>query len=147
MAWIKSPISFALPGKISGVFRAFRRDRRGATAIEFAFIVPIFVVLMIGVVEFSRILSVRSSMQFAVEETTRYAMVNDGSSNTTLIAMVKQKIAAPDPENISVSITTETTAGVKYLKINASYPITMITEYFGLDPLTLTGSSRVPVME
>ena len=131
--------------RIANVWRAFRRDRRGAAAVEFVFAIPIFIALLIGVVEFSRILVVRSSMQFAVEETTRHAMVHGDATDETLMDMVRQKIATSDSEQIIVAVTTETVSSVKYLKITASYSVPMITGFFGSEPFTLTSSSRVPV--
>jgi Flp pilus assembly protein TadG len=127
--------------------RAFARDRRGGVAIEFALVIPIFLVLVIGVVEFSRVLAVRNSLQYGVEEAARYAMVRQTVDASKLTAIIKDRIAAPDTDNVSVALTDETDQGVKYWKISATYSLTLITSFFGTGAITLTGASRIPALE
>ena len=55
---------------------ALLRDRRGATAVEFALILPPFLLLLLGVVEFGRALWTQSALHFAVEEAARCAGVD-----------------------------------------------------------------------
>lgn len=126
--------------------RRLLRDRSGGVAIEFAFVIPIFMVLVIGVVEFSRVLAVRSSLQYAVEEASRYAMVRQTVDASKLTTLVKDLVAAPDTDNVVVVLSDETTQGVKYWKISATYNLTLITSFFGTDPITLTGASRIPAI-
>ena len=53
--------------------------RKGATAVEFALVVPVFLVMVMGVVEVGRVLWIKATMQHAVEQTTRYFMVNNAA--------------------------------------------------------------------
>lgn len=126
---------------------AFFRDRRGGMAIEFALVIPVFLALVIGVVEFSRVLAVRSSLQFGVEEAARYAMVRQNVDASKLTTIIKDRIAAPDTDNVAVALTDETDQGVKYWKISASYSLTLITSFFGTGAITLTGASRIPALK
>lgn len=52
------------------------RDRRGSTAIEFALIVPVFVVLLAGTLIMGHGFYTASTLQWAVEETTRDLMLD-----------------------------------------------------------------------
>ena len=63
---------------------AIRACRRGATAVEFALVVPVFLAMTIGVVEMGRALWIKATMQHAVELTTRYFMVNNSATDATL---------------------------------------------------------------
>jgi Flp pilus assembly protein TadG len=127
-------------------YRLFR-DRRGGVAMEFGLVIPIFLALVLGVVEFSRVLAVRSSLQYGVEEAARYAMVRQTLDAAKLTTIVKDRVAASDTENVTVALSDETTQGVKYWKISASYSVTLITSFFGVGPITLTGASRIPALE
>lgn len=65
------------------------RDTRGAVAVEFALTVPFFLIFVIALIDFGRLFWIKSSMQFAVEETARYAMVNPDLAPATLVTYAK----------------------------------------------------------
>lgn len=64
-------------------------DRRGAAAIEFAFAVPVIVMLVWGIFQFSLILEAEAGMQQALGEGARYATIliptTDTSPTTTQV--------------------------------------------------------------
>ena len=55
-------------------------DRRGGVAIEFAFIIPIAILLTIGAIEVARAVSVQASISQAAKETVRFASVRGSAS-------------------------------------------------------------------
>ncbi|PWE18375.1 hypothetical protein DDZ18_01860 [Marinicauda salina] len=59
-------------------FAALRADDRGATAIEFAMITPVLVTLLVATIVFGNAFYTLSSVQWAMEETSRLLML-DGS--------------------------------------------------------------------
>lgn len=63
-------------GKIRSLFLPRLRggDTRGAAAVEFALVFPVFLMFVLGIMEIGRAFWVRSSLQFAVEEAARMAM-------------------------------------------------------------------------
>ena len=54
---------------------AFRRDSRGASAAEFALILPMFLLLVLGIIEVGRMLSTKNTLQYAVERAARCAVI------------------------------------------------------------------------
>jgi Flp pilus assembly protein TadG len=69
--------------RVPGVLAAIARlvaDRRGGVAIEFAFIIPIAILLTIGAVEVARAVSVQASINQAAKETVRFASVRGTAS-------------------------------------------------------------------
>ncbi len=62
--------------------RKIFRCRRGASAVEFALVAPVFLLLIAVIFEFGRVMWIKNTMQYAVEEAGRYAMVN----STAIIA-------------------------------------------------------------
>jgi Flp pilus assembly protein TadG len=71
--------------RVPGVLAAIDRligDRRGGVAIEFAFIIPIAILLTIGAVEVARAVSVQASISHATKETVRFASVRGSASGT-----------------------------------------------------------------
>ncbi len=58
-------------------WRALWRDRDGASAVEFAFIVPILLLLFSGIVQFGSIMFLENHMTNVSRETTRRIAVGD----------------------------------------------------------------------
>ncbi len=58
----------------------FKRHRRGATMVEFALVVPIVFILFFAAVEFSRVAMVRHTIDNAVYEAARVAIVPGGTA-------------------------------------------------------------------
>ena len=55
----------------------FRRDRRGAAAIEFGLLVPLFLVFLLGVVEFGRVLAQSNAVEKGVRAGVALAVRSD----------------------------------------------------------------------
>ena len=67
------PRVLATIGRLTG-------DRRGGVAIEFAFIIPIAILLTIGAIEVARAVSAQASISQAVKETVRFASLRGSAS-------------------------------------------------------------------
>jgi Flp pilus assembly pilin Flp len=59
------------------LLRRWRDDRSGVTAIEYAMVLPVFAMLVLGVINTSQLASVTSGMHFAVQEAARCSAVNE----------------------------------------------------------------------
>ncbi len=88
--------------------------RRGAVAVEFAFVAPILVTTALGLIELSRAFDGQNLLETAAREGARFAsMDRDGmlpegqSTNSKLIQDVKKFLASSglDPNDITVSVT------------------------------------------
>jgi len=54
----------------------FGRDRAGTSVLEFGLLLPVFLLLFLGIIEFGRALWTQSALQNAVEAAARYAAIN-----------------------------------------------------------------------
>lgn len=72
--------------------------RRGAAIVEMAAVLLVFVMLLFGVLEFSRLLFVRQVLTNAAREGARYAVVNSYDTNVIADtqAVVKKYLAGQD---------------------------------------------------
>ena len=67
--------------------RTFARDRSGAGALEFALVVPVFIIMVLGVIGCAQMANAASSMNYAVQEAARcYALDQTRCGNPTAIA-------------------------------------------------------------
>jgi Flp pilus assembly protein TadG len=72
-----------LQRRVPGILATIARladDRRGGVAVEFAFIVPIAILLTFSALELARAVSVQASISQAAKETVRFASVRGFAS-------------------------------------------------------------------
>ena len=87
---------------------------RGSTAIEFAMVLPVFALLLFGIIDFGRYFFVQHTIQFATREGTRLALVggtlSDNAGNpldrtASIIQKIQDKASvAVNPAAVSISI-------------------------------------------
>lgn len=122
------------------------RDRcgeRGAAAVEFALILPVLVLLVLGLVEFSRVYNVQISLSNAAREGARNMAIhnNPGQARTAAILAAPSVNPTVTAGQIAVSPGTCTAGGPVTVTIN--YNVALMTGFFGATiPLTGTGVFR-----
>ena len=111
------------------------RGERGATAVEFAFILPLLLVLVLGIAEFGRAFQVSGTLSAAAREGVRVmALQNDPAAAR---AAVRDAAPALDPAVTDVQITitsascptTGTTSTT--VELTVTYPLPFLTDFFG----------------
>jgi Flp pilus assembly protein TadG len=116
-----------------------RRDERGAAAVEFALVVPLLLLMVLGVAEFGRAYHVQASLSQAAREGVRVmALQNDPAA-----AIAATRAAAPTLTltNISVSPTNCVASGLTptaTATVTVTYSFTFMSSLFG-SGRTLTG--------
>ena len=81
--------------------------RRGAAVVEFALVVPLFFMLVFGIIEFGQGFMVSQLINSAAREGARVAIAS-GSTNADVEAAVLgiiERSTTTDPNNVTVSIT------------------------------------------
>ncbi len=68
------------------------RDRSGATAIEFALTLPVFLLFVFGLVEFSRVLWTNNALEYGAEQAARYALANPTASASELQTLAASQV-------------------------------------------------------
>jgi hypothetical protein len=59
-----------------------RRDRsRGQAMVEFALVIPVFILLMVGIFDLGRVIWVNDTLSTAAREAARYAIVHGGTES------------------------------------------------------------------
>lgn len=94
--------------KIRFMLRAFVRAREGATAIEFAVVAPVLMLLMFGIIEFSLIMLVSNIMESATSISSRLAKTGYAESGMsreeTILASVEEHAGTLlDPAKLTVT--------------------------------------------
>ena len=94
---------------LSRFARRFVRCRSGAAAVEAAFVLPVLLLLLLGILELGRVFQAQSSLNFAVQETARCASVRPDVCGTpeAASAYAAARIAATRIDASAFTLTDE----------------------------------------
>jgi Flp pilus assembly protein TadG len=119
------------------------RGERGASAVEFAFIVPLLLSLVLGIAEFGHAFQVQGTLSAAAREGVRVmALQND---QTVARAAVRSATSTLDPAVTDAQMDFEPdscaqTGGTQLVTLTVTYPKPYLTGFFG-SQVTLTGKA------
>jgi Flp pilus assembly protein TadG len=117
-----------------------RKACAGTTAIEFAILLPAFLLLLLGVVEFGRMIWTQVSLQQAVEAAARCLSVAQCTSSNAPSYAVEQAYGLSVPaSDFTVS---SPSCGVE---VSASYPFGFVVPSLFPWQVTLTAQSCYPL--
>ncbi|MDH3738406.1 MAG: pilus assembly protein [Alphaproteobacteria bacterium] len=129
-----------------------RVDRRGATAVEFAFAAPVLMLFTVGIIDFSMLVWSASTIENAAAEGARYAIVYGGNSEAP---KSKAEIEAYTRTHAVGVPATALDVDVSWLPDNRpGARVTVVVDYehnflvgglVGLDPMQITKTSRMIV--
>ncbi|WP_029433861.1 TadE/TadG family type IV pilus assembly protein [Blastococcus sp. URHD0036] len=110
------------------------RDERGASAVEFALILPILLLLVLGIVEFGRGFQVSGTLSAAAREGVRVmALQNDPAAARAAARSVASSLD-PALTNAQITITPSscpTTPGTTTVRMTITYDLPLMTGWFG----------------
>lgn len=116
--------------------RTGRTNDRGAAMVEFALILPILVVLLLGIMEFGRAYNAKISIQAAAREGAR-ALALDEDPGAAVAA------ADDDVLGDSVTITSSTPCPGPYATVTVSAPITYRIPFINLGTRTISATASM----
>ena len=131
-----------------------RPRRRGATLVEFSLSFLLLVVLIVGLVEASRMVWAYTTLAHAARRGTRYVMVHNGrnpATNAQIEAVVKNYTIGLDNAKVTVTPTYEDAgrSGGSTASVAVSYPFRFFASplVFKQNGVTLTATSRTTLAE
>ena len=130
----------------------FRRDDRGAAAVEFALVLPILVVLVFGIVDFGRALFAYNYLTSAVREGGRFAAVQNSASaqaavQTRMVDYLAQlnTLALPAVPAAKITSVPDNLANPRYITVTITdyelAPITPIPALLGISTFRFSPSA------
>ena len=132
--------------RLASLLRRFARASDGAAAVEFAIIVPVFMMFCMGIIEGGRMLWIRNSIQTATEEAGRYAMAHTTATDTQLITHAADYFDSVGIDNPTFTVVRDTTGGMNFVTINGVYTFEYLFSFFDFGNVELDGKARVPLV-
>lgn len=107
--------------------RPSKRQQRGQSMVEFALVLPIMLLLMMGMVDFSRMLGVYLILQHSAREGARLGIT--GATDSEIVSRVQGTATTLAPSALTVTITPaqgSRTSGSD-LTVKCQYPYKLMT--------------------
>ena len=110
------------------------RDERGASAVEFALIVPLLVLLVLGIAEFGHAFQVQGTLSAAARESVRVmALQNDPAAARTAARNATSTLrpALTNAQIVVAPTTCPATATSTNVRVTITYRMPYLTGFFG----------------
>lgn len=118
------------------------RDERGAAAVEFALVVPLLLLLVLGIAEFGRAYNISSTLAGAAREGARTMALENSTSAARSAAQGAATGLGLSASQITVtpsSCPTSSTGSTTLVTVRITYPMTFVSGLLG-SSVTLHGT-------
>lgn len=123
--------------------RFLRAEQRGVAAVEFAFVFPVMLLFVIGIIECGRAVWTNYSLQTAAEDTARYVIANQKATDTQISTYLSGRLDLLNPTDLTISVTRDTVTGVNFVAVSAAYSFTVAANIVPLGSFSLIGRTRI----
>lgn len=108
------------------------KKEQGQALIEFAFILPVLLLLLFGIVEFGRIYSAGLIVNQGAREGARIASL--GVTDTEIVATVQRAAPTLDPTKLTVAITPELADRRRgqEVQVVVRYPVVIVAPFISV---------------
>ena len=111
---------------------------RGAAAVEFALVLPLLLLLVLGMIEFSRVYNVQISLSNAAREGARTMAIHNDTARAKTAASLAAPSVNPAVTTGDVTVSPADCATGSAVTVTIDYEVDLLTGYFGVK-LPLTG--------
>jgi Flp pilus assembly protein TadG len=120
-----------------------RNSDRGAAAVEFALVLPVLIVLILGIVEFGRVYNVQISITNAAREGARTMAIENSPADAQTAAILAAPSVNPAISEGDVDVSPADCEAGETATVTITYTVELLSGYFGAQiPLTGTGVMR-----
>jgi Flp pilus assembly protein TadG len=123
-------------------WRLFRRAQSGVAAVEFAFVVPVFLAGSLFVVEFGRLTYSKVEFEYAVFNATRFGVVMKTADTTKVKQALSDSLILLNPAKLNAVTFSEVTNADKTrtATLTASYQVDFLVPVTDKKSVTLSKS-------
>lgn len=121
------------------------RNDGGASALEFALVLPVFAAMMFGTIQMGIAFYYAGSVQYALERTARLTMVEQDMSSGQVQTAFDNELSTFTNENIIVNYAVDDSGDVPIAQFTAAYVHEFIIPFVPTFSITFDAETRVPL--
>ena len=126
--------------------RAFGAARDGASALEFAIILPVFVTMVLGTIQMGIVFFKAGSVQFALEEAARQVMVDPDMSASQIQVAIENKLESLTQQDITVTYSVDSSGAVAVAQLNAQFGIEVVIPFVPGFSINFDAETHIPLL-
>lgn len=121
--------------------RIFFHREEGTTAIEFAVVALPVILLLVGTLEFGRVLFIQNEMACAADRAVRTLLVTADTPLAEIETQIRNTFSLAPPAGLGVTLSSDG-SGLRILRV--TYPVGLLVPTLVDSEITLTTERRVP---
>jgi len=125
------------------------QNQQGVAALEFALILPVFLLILLGVIEFSLFFWTRNSLNFAVQEAARLALIDGSVTASQLNEAVLGSLPEFDTHRLVITTAKAPEERATYMQLSARYswPEKGMTGFLPVNLEAAVATVRIPLAQ
>lgn len=135
--------------RIHGIIARFRRDEKGATAVEFAMVSVAFLTFVIGIYAAGIYFLTWNRLQQGVENAARFAAVHTDATTDDLEEIIIENIQSIGgvEDNLEISVTDTAANGINFREVTAVYAFNWNLPFMptSINEIAMEVTSRTPI--
>jgi len=125
--------------------KSFRTDQDGASALEFAMILPVFAAMTFGIIQMGLAYYYAGSVQYALERTARLVMVNQDMTTSEAQTAFEAELSSVTSEPVTLSYSVDSSGDVPIAELGAVYTHQFVIPFVPAFNVTFDAETRVPL--
>jgi Flp pilus assembly protein TadG len=128
------------------------KNQNGSSAVQFAFVAPILILLSLGIIDMGRVGFSASTVRNAAIEAARYASMHGAASTTpatedVIVALAKDKAVGIPADDLTVTVTwTPDNKSGSEIKVDLDYTVNLfISGFIPIPGINLSRSSAMMI--
>lgn len=127
------------------MLKKFGRSDSGASALEFALVLPIFASMLFGTIQMGLAYYTAGSVQYALERTARLTMVDQDMTANQVQAAFANELETFTDQNISISYSVDDSGDVPIAIFAATYEHHFVIPFVPTFDVEFPVETRVPL--
>ena len=124
--------------------RSLRRDEKGASAVEFALILPLLITMIVGIAQMGIMYFSHAGLRNLVSESARFASLSPRPTDAAVKARINQGGFGLNTAQLKPAVITYgATNGNDWANISVSYTVRLNFIFFSMAPFDITETRRV----
>lgn len=126
--------------------RGFFRDRSGVAAIEMALVLPVFLMIVFGIIEFGRALKTWNEVDHALGRAVRLINLDANTTPEQIVTAMTAYLDGVNTDSLSVVATQTNISGTDYIKISVGFPFELILPFSSISTVNINVDRIAPVL-
>jgi Flp pilus assembly protein TadG len=131
---------------MKGFTRRFSGSQGGASAVEFAMILPIFVTMVLGTIQMAIVYYQAGTVQHALEETAREVMIDPDMTLSQIETSIEARLEELTSQQVSVTYSVDTSGPVSIAQVNASFTIEVVIPFVPGFSVPFDAETHIPLL-